>query len=76
MKTEVDGVEHDTLSLEGCTSSPACRRRSRSFVFLPGHEMCGVWVRSQNVEVLRWVEGGDETSTLLGKRKDRTKNIA
>src|SRR5262249_14329928 len=47
LKVGVDGAEHDTLSIEGCTSSPACRRRSRRFVFLPGHEMLGVLVATR-----------------------------
>jgi len=76
LKVGVDGVEHHTLSLQGCTSSLACRRRSRSFVFLPGHEMRAVAVRYQGVKLLGRVEGRDDASILLGKRKDRTENIA
>ena len=44
--------------------------------FLPGHGMLGASVRYQGVKFLRRVEGRDDTSILLGKRKDRTENIA
>jgi len=38
--------------------------------------MRAVAVRYQGVKLLRRVEGRDDTSILLGKRKDRTENIA